>query len=740
MSKRVLSSVLFALVNSGFSHAAENRTAVVSASDVWQRDDRAFVYQHDGRTRYPSSVRMRDGRMLVLLTRQTKDQEKQETGDLVLVPRSPNGKGWIRPRVVFSGTDAVPRAAGTMTELTDGRIIVPFVLFRNGQTESSLRVLESTDGGQTWSASGPIKQNHLAWAAPNGRPFELGGEILMPIFGALTEDDLAKTRHSCGLLRSEDGGKTWTGWSLITSGSSGAFSFEYPGVLPLGGDKLVAVLTARRLAHGMQAPQVLMRCYSHDGGRTWTRPEQLCVGSWPSLAAVGKDTVVCAYSSWCPWGEMRLLVSQDGLETFTQDQTFVEHGWLVNMGRHPRVSLYPDKELVIEKGRQFWAYHPVPLPPIVPHLGGDWGCGHFGFPSVLVLSDRRLVVVMGNTQRESGYTVPSAQQKIPLEHERIEAIGFDRLTGGSQPKMNRVRSRGRWALAESWTPQKWSQVVLGGAGGYDAGGAIPTEFVSPPLKSGRLIKITSPPETSDFHSMKFIGRERGYWVMHHERHITMPRPQLMYSDDEGKTWREGKLTEPSPVARLYAPFGQIIEGDDGTVVAVFYGYCTEQDMVDHCYSSAIVRSGDEGETWGDWSIIGRDPNRIFSYCEPTVLASPDGVWVTLMRTETPANQPWMAAMISRAVSLDQGRTWSQPKATVVGSQPAAVVLPGGELAFVVRSTGRQNSSVYFSRDLGETWDYALEGAYNTSMAGLLDEKTFWVWANNEALIYKRLDE
>ena len=64
MSKRVLSSVLFALVNSGFSHAAENRTAAVSASDVWQRDDRAFVYQHDGRTRYPSSVRMRDGRIV----------------------------------------------------------------------------------------------------------------------------------------------------------------------------------------------------------------------------------------------------------------------------------------------------------------------------------------------------------------------------------------------------------------------------------------------------------------------------------------------------------------------------------------------------------------------------------------------------------------------------------------------------------------------------------------------------
>ena len=112
----------------------------------------------------------------------------------------------------------------------------------------------------------------------------------------------------------------------------------------------------------------------------------------------------------------------------------------------------------------------------------------------------------------------------------------------------------------------------------------------------------------------------------------------------------------------------------------------------------------------------------------------------MMRTETPANQPWMSAMMCRAVSLDKGRTWSQPRPSVVGSQPATVLLPEGELAFVVRSTGRQNSSLYFSRDLGETWDYALEGGYNTWMAGLLDENSFWVWANNEALIYRRVRE
>lgn len=701
----------------------------------WQRDDRAFVYQHAGRTRYPSIARMADGRMFVLFTRQTPEQEKAEAGTLVLVPRSPDGKWWIRPRAIFTSSEGVPRAAGTLTVLADGRVVAPFVLLRNGGTESSLRILESRNSGETWTASSPIEQKHLAWISPNGRSFELGREILMPVFGAQSAEDLLKTRHSCGLLRSNDDGKSWTGWSLIASGSSGEFSFEYPAVLPLGGRKLVTVVTARRLAHGMKAPQVLMRSYSHDGGQTWTLPEQVAVGAWPALTRVDGE-VVCAYSSYCPWGEMRLLVSQDGMETFSQDQMFVEHGWLPVSSDYPRVSLYPDKVLRVEKGRNWWAYHPLPLPPVVPHLSGDWRSGHFGFPSLLALSDKRLLVVQGNMQQGSGYTDPPAEHDIPIAHERVEAIGFDRITTGPAPKRRRVPSKGRWELAESWTPEKFSEVVMGGSGGYNEGGAVLTEYSYPPLKSGRRIKITYGKEISDSHVMQIIGREKGYWVLRHERHLKTEDSRFLYSDDGGKHWLAAPITGPAPMHTVF-PSGQLVELADGTLVIPWYGYRSEQDLLDHHYSSVLVRSHDRGKTWNDWSVIAYDPKRIWSYCEPALLARPEGIWIAFMRTETPANQPWMSAMMSRTVSTDGGRTWSEPKPSVVGSQPAVVDLPGGEIAFVVRSTGRQNASVYFSRNDGETWDYALEGAYNTWMAGLLDDDSFWVWANTEALIYRR---
>jgi hypothetical protein len=353
------------------------------------------------------------------------------------------------------------------------------------------------------------------------------------------------------------------------------------------------------------------------------------------------------------------------------------------------------------------------------------------------MSDERLLVTLGNMQKGTGYLDPPRECELPIGHERIEVIAFNRIPSVSTSKRQRVESKGRWVLTESWTPEKWNEIVLGGAGGYDAGGAIPSRHISPPLKSGRLVKFTFPEAGSDSHVIKIIGRERGYWVVHHERRIEMAAGGLAYSDDGGKTWLESELTDPGPMKQAW-PSGQVTETGEGTIAAIFYGYKTEQDMLDHRYCSVIARSYDDGETWGDWSFIGCDSDRIWSYCEPSLLVTPEGLWVAFMRTETPANLPWMSAMMTRSVSLDEGRTWSRPIPSIVGSQPAMINLPGGEIAFIVRSTARQNSSIYFSRDLGETWDYALEGAYNTSMAGLLDENRFWVWANNEALIYERL--
>ena len=482
-------------------------------------------------------------------------------------------------------------------------------------------------------------------------------------------------------------------------------------MLALPDGTCVCVFTARRLKPSIDAPQILMRTYSADGGRTWSPPEQLSVGSWPGLALVDEHMAVCAYTEWCGWGQMMLMASGDGFKTFTQNLVFVEHGWLPIPDHYPKKSLHPDVEIVTEEGRPFWANHPVPLPPVVPYLEGDWDAGHYGFPSVLPLTRDRLLVVLGNRQRGTVYCDPPREQEIPIELERIEAITFDRLPSEPTPSVARKKSAYRWELAESWTPKQWRER-----------GSQPLAGKGTVLRSGRWVQFQpGEGETTDSHTISIVGRARGYWIQRSERRISTPAGHWAYSDDNGKTWARAALADPSPLAALSAQSGQVFQEADGTVVAPFHGYMN-----------------DEGETWGDWSILGYDiAERYYSYCEPTVIPVSEDLWICFMRTETSNFVPWFSAMMMRAVSTDRGRTWSKPEACVWGTQPALVHLSDGALALVVRSTGRQGSGIYFSYDEGMTWDYALAGPYNTWDAGMLDEERFWVWAHNEIVIYRR---
>ena len=704
----------------------------MTTQNIWERDTRSFVYLHERRTRYPSIARTKNGNLLGLFTRQTEEQENKGIGDLLLVRRSLDGKWWMRPEVVFEGLDGEPRAAGTMTTLSSGCIIAPFVLLRDADTTSELRVLISADDGESWFASQPISQKFLVWGMPNGRPFELNGSLVMPVFGALSKNDLLATRHCCGLLRSFDNGKTWEDWSLIAYSLKENFSFEYPALLPLKDGSLVAILTARRLARGIDAPQVLMRCFSEDGGLTWTEPEQLCVGAWPCLASVDENTTVCAYTVWSSWGEMRLLVSYDGFKTFKQDQPFVEHGWLPIPESYPKEG--PIKVTHVEQGRPYWAYQPIPLPPVVPYLGGDWDAGHYGFPTALTLSEERFIVLLGNRQKGSVYTNPSREREMPIEPERIEAITFERLPAVKKtaPRVTRAKMRDRWEIASSWTPDEWREKA-----------EQPPSGVSLVLKSGRWLRVTSE-MVGEYHegTNNIVGCERGYWVFARQDGLHY-RCELRasYSDDQGRTWIDAKLASPVPLASAVHPAGDVFEDFDGTIIAPFYGYFNDQDMSCSLYVSALCRSHDGGLSWGDWSIIGYDKEQRFSaYSETAVLPMPSGVWVAFMRTEVRTGVPFMGGMISRAISTDRGYTWTSPEICFPGSQSAAVVLPDGGIVSIVRTHSRQASGVYFSYDLGNTWNYALAGPYNTQSAAMLDENHFWVYAGNEVVIYRKVNK
>ena len=389
-----------------------------AAADNWKRDQRSFVYLSERRARYAGITRTAKGRLLILFTHQTAQQERDGSGELHLVRRTRDGDWWFYPEPVFEGRQGEPRAMGTLTTLESGRIIAPFAELNHRSSSSRLRVLSSEDHGETWAASDPLNTQPLIWAAPYGRPFEAGNRVLMPVHGAVSQGDLAATRLQSGLLQSTDGGRSWGDWIPIgVPGPEGDLSYEFPAVLPLKDGAWLAVLTQRQLKKRpglpLDIPQTLVRSYSTDQGKSWTPPEPLCVGSWASLTPMGNGTVACSFALWSAWGSMEVMFSGDGFRTIRHRTPFVEHNWLPGYGP--------------SGWGGGWARDPIPLPPVVPNLEGDWKAGHYGFSSGLALDDDRLMLVLGQRQKGSGYTDPPHEVDLPIEKERIETIVMKRV-------------------------------------------------------------------------------------------------------------------------------------------------------------------------------------------------------------------------------------------------------------------------------------------------------------------------
>lgn len=699
----------------------------------WERDIREIVYRHEGRTRYPSIVKTGSGKQLVLFTSQTREQEDAREGDLLLIRRSKAGRWWFGPEKIFTGENCVPRAPGTMTVLEGGRIIAPFAVLSESETKSVIRMLVSEDDGKTWNCETPEITSPFYWLMPCGRTFEYAGRLVMPVFGALSESDLQEMRHSCGLLYSSDGGGTWDAFVMTAVGNE-EWSYEYPAVMPLNDGSICALVTARRADPYMDAPMVIMRTYSSDHGKTWPVPEQLCVGAWPGITKIDEETVACAYTVWCAWGEVKLLISGDGFRTFGLDQCAVEHGWLPIPSDYPKKSIYKDKELLIEEYRNYWAYNPIPLPPAVPYMKGDWKAGHYGFAAVMP-DEGNLTVVLGNMQKGNVYVNPVSEQNIPVEWEGIETVSFRPLktVRGNKP-LRKAGIKDRWAVSESWSAEEYEEKT----GNPLPSGAAANTGVSLVLGSGRRIRVNVKYLT-DIRKAKsrIIGNQKGYWVWYEDGLHFKSEMEFSYSDDRGATWIKAPIRMPDPMTAAFQG-GPMFEDNGGTLVLPVYGYLSYPDMNLSRYVSGVYRSHDRGITWGDFSIVGYDRDEgFYIFNETSIYPASDELWVAFIRTEVRTNVPWLGATMMRLESNDKGYTWSEPEPCFPGSQSAVIDLPDGGMALIVRSTGRQQNGVYFSYDHGITWDYAIAGPYNTQAAGMLDKDRFWIFAGNEVLVYKR---
>ena len=132
----------------------------------------------------------------------------------------------------------------------------------------------STDNGKTWSEKRRLPDSPIKNGSPYGRIILLpDGTALMPAYGGYDPEYSGPvevpegTKRISGIFRSNDNGRTWGDFSIISATIHNETSLVY---LPDG--KLLAIMRTYSDASIQQSE-------STDGGYTWSKPRQVTLPS-----------------------------------------------------------------------------------------------------------------------------------------------------------------------------------------------------------------------------------------------------------------------------------------------------------------------------------------------------------------------------------------------------------------------------------------------------------------------------
>jgi hypothetical protein len=300
----------------------------------------------------PWITRLRSGE-LVVSAREAQRRRPDQRGHVdptargILVRSRDGGRTWDGKTVTdnetyrFSQTEDVP-----LVQLSDGTLLlnlyswaisplpVGFPLrtgrLPNGTVRSDRpytftfegsSLLRSTDGGRSWSERQPISVEGLPRFAARSPAVELpDGTLLLAVYGRPWAEE--NSVYSAWTIRSTDKGKSWGSPSLMARDPDGIMAFAETGMLRRRDGELIAL--HRTADGGGPLKGFLFQTNSSDGGGTWTKAAATKMWGWPAHMLELRDgRILCTYGYRRPPYGVRACISRDGGKSWDVDHEIV---------------------------------------------------------------------------------------------------------------------------------------------------------------------------------------------------------------------------------------------------------------------------------------------------------------------------------------------------------------------------------------------------------------------------------
>ena len=195
------------------------------------------------------------------------------------------------------------------------------------------------------------------------------------------------------------------------------------------------------------------------------------------------------------------------------------------------------------------------------------------------------------------------------------------------------------------------------------------------------------------------------------------------SHDDGSSWETPSILSGMPVSRPTAPTAPLLMLPGGEIGCQFEVHKAHQEIGPKYFEGAMIFSSDDGKTWKDYSVVSNDPEQRIFWWDQRINRLDDRL-LALFWTYDDRESKYLN--IHASLSTDNGRTWGVHYDTGVPGQPSQpVLLKDGSIAMAyVDRTGSPAIRVRQSFDGGVTWPAGTEvTVFDSEQAKQDKEKT-----------------